>query len=116
MSSWRSGLAQNTFSLIFKNKYIIEEKQQFTERLLNSQTKLTLIYLFQLKYTSIRILWTCFTSGNQANLTEAIKLQFGSIVAGLHSFDNVPCWRSLKYVTTRFITPLLVFNKNNSQK
>lgn len=41
MSGWRSGFAQNTFSLIFENKYIIEEKLQFTERLLNSQTKLT---------------------------------------------------------------------------
>lgn len=41
MSGWRSGFAQNTFSLIFKNKYDIEEKQQFTERFLNSQSKLT---------------------------------------------------------------------------
>lgn len=41
MSGWRSGFAQNTFSLIFKNNYIIDDKQQFTERLLNSQTKLT---------------------------------------------------------------------------
>lgn len=36
MSGGRSAFAQNTFSSIFKNKYIIEEKQQFTERLLNS--------------------------------------------------------------------------------
>lgn len=42
-------------------------------------------------------------------------IQFGSTVAGLHSFDNAPCWRSLKYVTKRFITSLLVFNNNDSQ-